>query len=280
MMRRIFTLIVISASTFVSGCGNPVWLAHSFNEKGISRYEKKEYHMATGFFEKSRAQKFREEVPVYNLGNNYYMQGNFTRAHSYFERAVALKPDMLEALFNDGHSLYMWGRSRLDKNFCNIKRTLELWEKSINRFGDVVETGGQSTEYGVKSEIISDFIKQQMEFIRTKHEENKKLCKEKGGGGTGNNDKDKKNKKDKKEKKRNKDISSGGKEKQSKGMSGGSGGEGISGLGELTPQERERVKNALKRIKRDAGKFRFNQSKSQQVRKGKGRQNIGGIISW
>ncbi len=276
MIRRIFIVAVILGSAILAGCGNPVWLAHSFNEKGISRYEKREYNTASGYFEKSRAQKFREEIPVYNLGNNYYMQRDFTRAHDYYERAIVLKPDMVEALFNDGHSLYMWGRSRLDKNFCHIKRTLELWEKSRNRFGDVLETGGPVSEYRVKSEVISDFIDRQMEFIKARHEENKELCKGKGGGG-----KSKENNKDKnRERGSDKNRSSGDKDKQSKGFSGGSGGEGTGSPDGLSPEERERVKSALQRIKRDAGKFRFNQSKSQQIRRGKGRQKIGEVISW
>jgi tetratricopeptide (TPR) repeat protein len=261
----------------LTGCGNPVWLAHSFNEKGISRYNKKEFGTASGYFEKSIAQKFKEEVPVYNLGNNYYMQGNYTLAHSYYERAIVLKPDMVEALFNDGHSLYMWGRSQLDKNFCNIKRTLELWEKSVKRFREVIETAGASAEYGVKAEVISDLITEQMGFIRAKHEENKELCKGKGGGG-----KSRKDKKDEKDKERgsDKDKSSGDKDKKPGALSGGSRGEGTKVPEGLSRLEKETVKSALKRIKRNAGKFRFNQSKSQQIRKGEGKPDTGGIISW
>jgi tetratricopeptide (TPR) repeat protein len=276
-MTGIRVLRVILLLVVLSGCGNPVWLAHSFNEKGISRYKKKEFGTASAYFEKSIAQKFKEEVPVYNLGNNYYRQGNFTQAHDYYERAIVLRPDMVEALYNDGHSLYMWGRSQLDKNFCNIKRTLELWEKSVKRFRDVVETAGPSGEYGVKSEVIGDLITQQMGFIRAKHEENKELCKGKGGGG-----KSRKDKKDEKDKERgsDKDKSSGDRDKQAGALSGGSRGEGTKVSEGLSQLEKEMVKGALKRIKRNEGKFRFNQSKSQQLRKGEGKQGMGGVISW
>jgi hypothetical protein len=183
---------------------------------------------------------------------------------------------MVEALYNDGHSLYMWGRSRLDKNFCNIKRTLELWEKSLNRFGDVIETAGPSAEYGVKSEVISDIITQQMGFIKAKHEENKELCKGKGGGKSGREKKDEKDKKNG----RDKEKTSGDKDKKSGALSGGSRGEGTKVPEGLSRLEKETVKSALKRIKRNAGKFRFNQSKSQQIRKGEGKPDTGGIISW
>ncbi len=275
MTGRILLVPVILGAVILAGCSHPVWLSHRFNEKGISRYQKKEYDNAAGFFEKSIAQKFREEIPVCNLGNNYYMQGNFTRAHNYYERAIVLKPDMVEALFNDGHSLYMWGRSRLDKNFCNINQTLELWEKSRNRFGDVTETVGTAGEYGVKSEVLMDFITEQMEFIRIKHRENREICKGKGGGG--------KSGMEKKEKERsggNKNGSSKGKGKVSGGISGGSRGDLTGGSGGISEKEKMMIERALKRIKRDGGKYRFNQTKSQQIRKGKGRQVIGEVIAW
>ncbi len=254
---------------FAVSCNHPLWLSHKLNEAGIKKYKGGRYGEARSLFEKSAAYKFRENIPLYNLANNYYLEKDYPTAHKYFEKAISVKANFPEAFYNDGCALYDWGRGELDKNFCKIKRTLLLWEKSIGRFRRVIDMKGLRSSIGTEAELNINYIREQMDFIKIKNEENRELCRK--------NRSENKNEKDK-NKKRRTDKPSRGKEKEPVQRNKKSGEENKPVR--LTADERESIKKALMRIKKDSGNNSFLQAKSQQIRGKEVREKEGMNISW
>ncbi|MBI3396720.1 MAG: tetratricopeptide repeat protein, partial [Spirochaetia bacterium] len=119
---------------FLTGCGFDACQAHASNENGILLSAGRAFQTAALSFESSAGYHFREEIPVYNLGNTHMRQGDYSQAHSLFEKALHLKPDFPEALFNDGEALFTWGQREIDPEGCRLERTRQLWKEAGGRF--------------------------------------------------------------------------------------------------------------------------------------------------
>ena len=284
-------MVVITGILLLAGCSHPLWQAHRFNEEGIGKYENKAFPPARTAFEKSISYNMKTEIPRYNLAGVYFAERNFPLAHRHYAMALEAEPLFSEALYNDGHALFSWGRGELDKDFCSIERTLELWKQAGGRFAEVMKLAGAGSVLGTQSELNLDSIHRQTEMVKAKHEENREKCRNRGGGRAGK----------KPEKKDPEDGSgkagAGGKQegrgapekgvtkegpgKNLKGAAGAGGG-GERSEGDLADGSEDggEIGRALRRIKDESGKNRFNQTRPQQVRKGKGRENVGEKISW
>jgi len=266
--KMLFPVICLFVFFFI-GCNNSVWKAHSMNEDGISGYRDKNFYEARGFFEKSIGYEVAEHIPTYNLANNYFAEGNFSLSHQYYEEALKIKDDLPEAVYNDGHALYAWGLKELDKDFCKIERTVTLWQKAVGRFQEVSDITVQSNSLNKMSVGNISFIQTQIEFVKQKHIENREKCKSKSSKSP-----------DKKDKEQKKEQDKSGNKKEQKPSKGDDPDEGKDSKSPLTFDQKLQIKEALKRIKKDAGQNKFKQTKPQQLRKGKGRQNVGEEINW
>jgi len=135
--------------------------ADRFNENGLDSQDEGKTKDARALFEKSAAENFRRQIPLYNLANGYFMEKDYTAAHDYYQKAIETAPTLEEAWFNDGHALYEWGRTELGRGSlegqdgktvedaggktaedaekaclekCKTERTEKLWLGAIERF--------------------------------------------------------------------------------------------------------------------------------------------------
>jgi len=155
MKRRtriiIFCVGLITLGMIV-GCTYDIWLAHVYNELGISDYNKRHLDHARINFEKSIALNVSTEIPTYNLANNYMVQTDYVRAHDLYQQTIEYDPDLYEAFYNDGYALFKWGAGYViqpedlpeddpEIDYCQyarmIKKAIRLMKSSMERFEKV-----------------------------------------------------------------------------------------------------------------------------------------------
>lgn len=266
------------------GCENSLHRAHIRNEQGIVLYHLRQYSMARQEFEASAGFTVREEVPTFNLAKNHAANEDFAEAHNVYQRAMELNPDLVEALYNDGHALYEWGRKelRLEKGKeCQQSRTIELWKQSLQRFVRTREMAPEGSKLSAQASSNIDFLAKQLGLLAKMQEK----CPGQSGGSKQEQEKseDQSKKQDGKsgsgepeQKKESKQQS--GKAEAKKGEQGGkSSGNSEQGPASgkeeekrgsvgMSKNEQERINKELERIRRQARENkRHNQSKAQQL---------------
>ncbi len=123
------------------GCGvdSPLWRAHRENENGIDRDRLGLHGAARSHYERSRLFRVKPEVPTYNLARSVTLAGDYSEAHTLYQEALKLKPQLAEAYLGDGVALYRWGEAERDPRDCELERTLDLWRQALRRFENTVE---------------------------------------------------------------------------------------------------------------------------------------------
>ncbi|MFQ5527333.1 MAG: VWA domain-containing protein [Thermoanaerobaculia bacterium] len=141
--RSIVASLVLAAAVLADGCtlpfgaaerGSPRELAHRENERGIGRDATMNHRAARPHYERSIGYEVEPQIPAYNLARSVALTGDYSEAHDLFQEALLLDPDLPEAHFNDGVTLYFWGRAERDPRDCDLERTRELWEQALRRF--------------------------------------------------------------------------------------------------------------------------------------------------
>lgn len=164
----IFILILIN-------CDYKKYLeAHKQNQLGIEKQIENKLEESIPAFHFSKSFQFKSYIPNYNLGNTYLAQKNYLEAHKKYEESLDEKPDFVEAIYNDGILLYLWGKEELDPKICNIEKTKNLWTESKNRFEDSYKKD-TSKKYLKQSKENSEFL-----FLKLKEleEKGKSICEE------------------------------------------------------------------------------------------------------
>lgn len=126
----------------VHGCDaptDPLQRAHRENERGIGLDSLGQSTAARRHFERSRSFGEKAHVPVHNLARSLADDGRFAEAHETFQAALALRPELAEAHFNDGVTLYLWGVEERDPHECQLERTRELWQRARDRFASTLD---------------------------------------------------------------------------------------------------------------------------------------------
>lgn len=121
--------------------GSPRQLAHRENERGIVKDGLREYSDARVHFERSMGYEVEPQIPAYNLARTVLMTGDFSEAHELFQDALLIDPDLPEAHYNDGMTLFLWGEAERDPNDCELERTRELWGQALRRFSSARAAG-------------------------------------------------------------------------------------------------------------------------------------------
>ena len=122
----------------------------------------------------------RSEIPLYNLANTRFQQGDFSAAHDLYQRALGLRPNFKEALFNDGVALYGWGLREIDPQGCMLDRTKELWSAALLRFEEAARAAGEDEELARKARDNAEFVRARFKDL----EQLGKNCPENPGGGS------------------------------------------------------------------------------------------------
>ena len=146
------------ASLMLLGCGPRILVAHWHNELGVELFDNAEYAAAEARFEKAMSYKVREHVPLYNLGKNSAAQEEYAVAHDFYQEAMLVAPRLVEAHFNDGHALYLWGEQEIDREECRFDRARQLWTQAARRFRHAVELAGQDSVLGGRAERNASVI--------------------------------------------------------------------------------------------------------------------------
>lgn len=115
-------------------CDDDLTRAHRENERGIARDESGEHPLARVHYRRSRKTRINAQIPTYNQARSATLSGDLSTAHDLYQEALLLDPDLAEAYFNDGLTLYRWGEAERDPRRCQLERTRELWQAALSRF--------------------------------------------------------------------------------------------------------------------------------------------------
>lgn len=200
----------------------PELLAHQANEEGIGLDTEGRHDDARVHYQRSIGVGVLPEIPTYNLARSLTLAGDYTEAHDLYQETLELRPDLVEAHFNDGVALFLWGRSARDPGDCDLERTRELWQAARGRFADAAELAepGSSLAGGARSNLR--FVGAELEAVERLIAEPPEHCRgnasesesDQGGGG-------------------------GGGESEAEAGGGGGGGEGDGGAEDRGPEESE-----------------------------------------
>lgn len=125
---------LFAALLVLLGCESALRKAHHANERGIARDENKKHSAAFPQYERSRAYGIRPQIPSYNLARSHTLAGKHAEAHRLYQQTMELAPDLAEAYYNDGLTLFRWGEEERDPKGCQLERTLDLWKNARKRF--------------------------------------------------------------------------------------------------------------------------------------------------
>ena len=269
----------------LGGCQSSVWIAHQFNEQGVDHYLAKRYEQARAPFEKSIAVGASPEIPTYNLANNFLQEQDFVTAHNGYEQAIALKPDLVEAYYNDGHALYRWGASfvqapaenEAETDWCALAemlaKAIRLLEQSLERFERVAKLDGDSG-LGPGARQNAEAIRAYLEKLRRLEREYRRRCQEQQKQQQPQNQQQQQQKQQQQQQQQQ--------NQQPQQTTPPAGGQGGRTTPELTPQETEQIRQELDRIRKQAGQpdRSFRQSGPQQFRPGEREKYTGKPIWW
>ena len=156
------------ASVIVGGCGNQLNRAHVRNEQGIALFHLQRHEEARAEFEASAGLAARDEIPTYNEGGNLFAQRAFATAHKKYEQAIEMSPDLVEALYNDGHTLYRWGQSELNPksaDHCRQERTRRLWGQALIRFRRAADHDAADRDLIAQAHRNASFVTEQLKAL-------------------------------------------------------------------------------------------------------------------
>lgn len=144
--------------------------ANELNAIGIEKSQKKEFEESDLDFYKSISYKFREHIPITNLGINSMYKKDYSLAHEYFEKALLIKKDFRPAKYNDAVALFEWGNMEYDPKKCNVRRVMIFWNQSLLRFKEIVNSK-KFFEFSEdplikKSKLDSKFVKQKIDELQ------------------------------------------------------------------------------------------------------------------
>lgn len=127
MMKKLCPFILI---IFFTACFFPkvVFLedtlsAEEHNDLGVIYLKQKKYGLAEKEFLKAIKKEPQWDVPYYNLGNNYYFEGDLKRSEEYFRKAIKLNDKNTDAMNNLAHLL---------SEQCRKEEALEWIKKAIS----------------------------------------------------------------------------------------------------------------------------------------------------
>ncbi|MFH0860557.1 MAG: AAA family ATPase [Candidatus Altiarchaeota archaeon] len=120
------------------------------------------------------------EHEYHNLGNDYYKLGEFDKAVEHYNKAIELKPDLLETYFNRG--LAYTRKQMYDKAIEDINKVIEL----NSNLAEAFYTRGLVYEYkGEYDRAITDYDKAlQIDPKYSKAESQREVAKSKKSSGT------------------------------------------------------------------------------------------------
>ncbi len=161
-VTALLALVVIAL-----GCGvdSPLWRAHLENENGIDRDHFGFHDAARRHYERSRGLRVKPEIPTYNLARSVTLAGDYSEAHTLYQEALKLKPDLAEAYQGDGVALYRWGEAERDPRNCELERTLDLWRQALRRFENAVEYAEWESEFREGARANQLFLEERIEEI-------------------------------------------------------------------------------------------------------------------
>ncbi len=168
--------------------GSPRELAHRENERGIGKDNLRKHQDARPHYERSIGYDVEPQIPAYNLARSVVLTGDFSEAHDLFQEALLLGPDLAEAHFNDGITLYLWGRAERDPRDCDLARTRELWSQAARRFSSARAAAGREGEIGQQAGVNRAALADQLDEIDRLIAEPPEVCRgdrssEASGGG-------------------------------------------------------------------------------------------------
>ncbi len=272
-------LVLAVLSSALTGCNSRLWKAHRENEQGLALHAERRYPEAAPRFERALAYQVRQQIPLFNLGQNAFAQEDYAAAHELFQQALLVHPEMAVAYYNDGHALYRWGELELDPESCVFERTRELWTQALERFRRAADLAPALGSLAQSARTDARYVEARLRQL----DELEELCK--GGGGGQQPPPEGEGQQPPPEGEGGQPPPPGegelpppegqgqqpppegeGPEGQGDGPGGGGGGSGGQGPAPLSPGELAEIQAALERIRSEAaGAEGYSQSRPQQL---------------
>lgn len=161
--------------------------AHRENENGIADDALARHDSARTHYERSREYRVEPEVPTHNLGRSATLQEDYSAGHELFQEALEISPELPEAYYNDGVTLFEWGEAERDPRGCELERTRDLWARAQQRLEETLEVVDFESPLGRKAAENREFLIERLAEIDALIAEPPPECEQQseGGGGGG-----------------------------------------------------------------------------------------------
>ncbi len=178
MKNKIYAFITVGIilifSIYFSFRNSSFVKANELNARGIEKSQQNEFEGSDLDFKKSISFKFREHIPITNLGISSITKKDYSLAHEYFDKALAIEKDFLPAKYNDAIALFEWGNTEYDSEKCNINRVMIFWNQSYIRFQEIAKSG---KFFEFRENPLIKKSKVNLKLVSAKIEELKNGCK-------------------------------------------------------------------------------------------------------
>lgn len=301
-LKQIKWLLPLIVLPVFNRCESDIYKAYHANKDGAAALEAGQLQKSRADFERSVAYRFRDHIPYHNLGLVALEQKAYPLAHRIFENSLKKEPDLIEALYHDGITLYRWADTEMDNSEtveksekpetekagvgekplkCISERAETLLKQAVERFNEVVDRSSDNrlAEKAYKNaEVIRKFLRNPPE----------KCDGASGGGGSGNENnenKDEGNPPEDDENNEEENNNSGGSQGPGGGQNGVNNSEGNNGgdppPAGLTEEEEKQVKKRLEQIQGSIKPGRqYNQTQSGRGNKTENGPGGGTKIWW
>ena len=163
---RASSVTLLAVALLLTSCSDsPRKRAHYENESGIGHDAFRRHDKARPHYERSRGYRIEPEIPTHNLARSAALVGDVSEAHDLFQEALTLEPELAEALFNDGVTLYLWGQAERDPENCDLERTRDLWGQAAARFASTTGMSSAKDELASQSRANHRFLSEALAEI-------------------------------------------------------------------------------------------------------------------
>ena len=186
--------LLLALASLLFACRSPEKRAHRENEQGINDDRLGGHSRAWIHYERSRSYGIKPHIPTHNLARSHTLAGEHAEAHNIFQQALEISPEMVEAHYNDGVTLFLWGDAERDPKGCQLERTLDLWQNSRKRFQTSMALADQGSPLQADALVNQRYLAEQIQLVEELIENPPPECEEPppnpGGGGGENEDED------------------------------------------------------------------------------------------
>ncbi|MDY7093625.1 MAG: vWA domain-containing protein, partial [Acidobacteriota bacterium] len=162
--RGLAVILGLLPALLLAGCGTPSQRAHQENELGILQDAVGAGDAARAHYRRSAAYGHRPEIPLFNLARSWTADGEHSEAHRLYQEVMLRAPELWEAHYGDGVTLFRWGVEEEDPAGCRLEATVDLWRAAEERFA-AAAGGAADQRLGADAEANRRFVQDRLQEL-------------------------------------------------------------------------------------------------------------------